>query len=76
MALGLTVILPWNSEAGQTVRAPTTYIIVRGEAALKIEGKTVLLERLDALHYSPGSQVEIRNAGDSSLFLLRVQDAT
>lgn len=74
-ALGLTVVMPWNCLPPQSQSHDLTYVVLRGEAVVQAEGSSLSLGRLDALRYPAGCRQELRNVGESPLFLLWVSDS-
>ena len=70
LAVGVTVIVPGNSQVIHTHAYSETYIVIRGSAVLKQDNASVELGVLDAAHFPPHTPHALRNAGDGPLYLL------
>lgn len=75
LALGLTVVSPWNRHLPRPHAGGETYVILSGTAIAEIGNARHRLGRLDAIHRPSGSETGLRNAGDTPLYLLWVRDS-
>jgi mannose-6-phosphate isomerase-like protein (cupin superfamily) len=70
IALGVTVIAPGNSHVEHAHSHSETYVVARGLAVLKQDGRNIQLRRLDAAYFPPGVPHALRNGGDDLLYLI------
>jgi mannose-6-phosphate isomerase-like protein (cupin superfamily) len=74
IALGVTVIAPGNSQVEHAHPHSETYVVVRGNAILKQDGRSIQLGHLDAAYFPPGTPHALRNGGDEALYLVWVHE--
>jgi len=70
LAIGITVILPGNSNLEHRHPHTETYIILSGTGAVSHLGEAHHLGRLDAVYYPAEVPHAIRNTGDQPLYVL------
>ena len=70
LGVGATVILPGNAHVSHAHPHPETYVVIRGKALARFDGKTIHLSPLDAVYVPPDAPHALRNAGDEPLYLL------
>ncbi len=75
LALGLTVVDPWNRHLPRRHGGDESYVVLSGAAIVEIGTERHRIGRLDALHRPAGCEAGLRNAGDAPLYLLWVRDA-
>ena len=75
MALGLTVLLPGQAHVPHSHGDAETYVVLRGAAVARIDGRHERLGPLDALYCPANVEHGVRNIGDVPLYLLWVHDA-
>jgi mannose-6-phosphate isomerase-like protein (cupin superfamily) len=74
IALGVTVIAPGNSHVEHAHSHSETYVVARGRAILKQDGRNVQLRRSDAAYFPAGVPHALRNAGNGLLYLVWVHE--
>ena len=75
MALGLTVVSPWNRHLPGLHAGDETTVVLSGAAIVEIGDDRQRIGRLDAIHRPAGCESGLRNAGDAPLYLLWVREA-
>ncbi len=75
LSLGITGILPANQQPTAARDAPAVYFVARGRVVVTSdEGDPTVLEPRDCLHVPAGTRHALRNVGDDTAMVVRVDE--
>jgi len=74
VAIGMTVLMPGQKSIPHSHENAEIYVVMKGKAVMKLEGKNEVIEKLDGVYIPAGNVHGIRNHGEEPLHLMWVHE--